>query len=98
MLLQGSPSRAICLRRRCTSNRSVPVYWAVNQLLLREPYFFIWDIGFGIWDFLRSAVRTPQSAISLSLSLPLFVLRIVANHPHHAFSMNDLALIADLFY
>src|SRR5207249_8080313 len=32
------------------------------------------------------------------LSLALFMLRIIANHAHHAFSMNDLAFVADLFY
>jgi hypothetical protein len=32
-----------------------------------------------------------------NLALALLMLRVIANNPHNAFSMNDLALVADLF-
>jgi hypothetical protein len=32
------------------------------------------------------------------LSLPLFVFRILANHPHHTFAVHDLALVTNLLY
>jgi hypothetical protein len=35
---------------------------------------------------------------AMNLSLPLFVFRVDANHPHHALAMNDLALVAHFFY
>ncbi len=34
----------------------------------------------------------------MKLSLPLLVLRVIADHSDDALSVNDLALIADLFY
>src|SRR3954465_14724618 len=37
-------------------------------------------------------------AIRAMLSLPLFVFRVLADHPHHAFAVDDLALIANLLY
>jgi hypothetical protein len=43
----------------------------------------------------------PLPAISRacsSLSLSLFMFRIRANHAHHTFAMDDLAVIAHLFY
>src|SRR5437868_4779234 len=33
-----------------------------------------------------------------SLSLPLLVLRVLADHPHHATAVDDLTLIANLLY
>jgi hypothetical protein len=30
------------------------------------------------------------------LSLPLFVFRVLADHPHHALAVDDLAFIANL--
>jgi hypothetical protein len=33
-----------------------------------------------------------------ALSLPLFVFRVLANHPHHTFAVDDFALVANLFY
>jgi hypothetical protein len=45
---------------------------------------------------------TPATRAILSpnklLSLPLLVLRVFADHPYHAFTVDYLALIADLFY
>jgi hypothetical protein len=48
-------------------------------------------------------VTTPYSAIAnlkskIDLSLPLFMLRIDANHSHHALAVNDFALVTHLFY
>jgi hypothetical protein len=34
---------------------------------------------------------------NLRLALSLFVLRIRADHAHHAFAVNDLAVVAHLF-
>jgi len=53
----------------------------------------ILDLGFWISNP-QSAFRNPQSPLSLTL----LMLRIVANHAHDAFPVNDLAFIADLFY
>jgi hypothetical protein len=46
------------------------------------------------WSF-QSAFRNPQSAILSSLSL--FMLRVGADHAHHAFAVDDLAVITHLF-
>jgi hypothetical protein len=35
--------------------------------------------------------------IPFPLTLPLFVFRVGANHPHHALAVDQLALIADFF-
>jgi hypothetical protein len=35
---------------------------------------------------------------SKSLSLPLLMFRIDANHTHHALAVNDFALVAHFFY
>jgi hypothetical protein len=40
----------------------------------------------------------PQSQIENRLSLPLFMFGVYANHPHHTFAMDDLALVAHFFY
>jgi hypothetical protein len=32
------------------------------------------------------------------LPLTLFVFRVDADHPHHTFAVDDLALVANLFY
>jgi len=32
------------------------------------------------------------------LSLPLFMFGVDANHPHYAFAVDDLALVAHFFY
>src|SRR5579863_1805221 len=37
-------------------------------------------------------------AIRAMLSLPLFVLRVLADDPHHAVAANHLALVANLLY
>jgi hypothetical protein len=40
----------------------------------------------------------PQSPAAEKSALALFVFRVDANHPHHTFAMDDLALVANLFY
>jgi hypothetical protein len=40
--------------------------------------------------------RIPK--IKNRLSLPLFVFGVDADHPHHAFAVDDLALVAHFFY
>jgi hypothetical protein len=44
-------------------------------------------VNFGIYQFWQSR-----------LALPLFMLRILADHTHHALAVHDLALVANLFY
>jgi hypothetical protein len=47
-------------------------------------------------DSLHSAIANPKSKIGLSLSL--FMFGVDANHSHHTFAMDDLALVAHFFY
>jgi hypothetical protein len=44
--------------------------------------------------FQASPIRIPHSAIKLAL--PLFVFRVRADHSHHAFAVDDLAVVAHL--
>jgi hypothetical protein len=41
----------------------------------------------------QSQFRNPKT-----LSLPLFMLRVDANHPHHTFAVNDFALVTHFLY
>jgi len=43
-------------------------------------------------------INSSYTSHNSSLSLPLLVLRVIANDAYNALSMNDLTLIADLFY
>jgi hypothetical protein len=39
-----------------------------------------------------------SSSLIAGSSLPLFVFRVNANHPHHALAVDDLALVTNLLY
>jgi hypothetical protein len=54
------------------------------------------DFNFAISHFRNFAL--PEPTIVNVLSLSLFVFGVVADHPHHAFAVDDLALVANLFY
>jgi hypothetical protein len=43
-------------------------------------------------------LATQNSTLIAALSLALFVFRVDANHPHHTFAVDDLALVANLLY
>ena len=45
----------------------------------------------------HSVLGTKYSVLFI-LSLPLFMFRILADHAHHAFAVDDLALVTNLFY
>src|SRR5260370_31128256 len=47
---------------------------------------------------LRGRSTPAIRAIVLLFPLSLLVFRILANHPHHTFAVDDLALIANLLY
>jgi hypothetical protein len=52
------------------------------------------DFGLKSFTF-QSAIHDPHSAFLSSLSL--FMLRVGADHAHHAFAVDDLAVITHLF-
>jgi len=64
-----------------------------DRRLLHVPFFLT------SLQFISALIFQRQSAIEIGneLSLPLFVFRVDANHPHHALAMNDLALVAHFF-
>jgi hypothetical protein len=39
-----------------------------------------------------------KSCLAKALSLALFMFRVDADHTHHAFTVDDLALVADFLY
>jgi hypothetical protein len=44
------------------------------------------------------ANRPSTITVETTLSLSLFMFRVDANHTHHAFAVDNLALVAHLFY
>jgi hypothetical protein len=53
------------------------------------------NVGF----FASLGFRLTRPALSVALlSLPLFVFRVFADHANHAATMDNLALVANLFY
>jgi hypothetical protein len=95
-------------RSRTRASDTVNVCEANLRALIRRKIntsytshnLFISDFGFRISDLRRAfafqtAFRNQQAAFLSSLSL--FMLRVSADHAHHAFAVDDLAVVTHFF-
>jgi hypothetical protein len=90
------PSQLSSALARCLPNRFQPYRFAPREIVSASGSCR----GKRPESYLAGAAPADRAGWrpAVPLALALLVLRIAANHPHHAATVNHLALIANLFY